>query len=47
MLMVLTLNMAGAQTAICFHKQLEIHKDKTRITTGVAYEHVIILTVLV
>ena len=47
MLMVLTLNMAGAQTTICFHKQLEIHKNKTRITMGVAYEHVIILAVLV
>ena len=47
MLMVLTLNMAGAQTTICFHIQLEIHKNKTRITMGVAYEHVIILAVLV
>ena len=47
MLMVLTLNMAGAQTTICFHKQLEIHKNKTRITMGVAYECVIILAVLV
>ena len=42
MLMVLTLNMAGAQTTICFHKQLEIHKNKTRITMGVAYERVFI-----
>ena len=29
MLMVLTLNMAGAQTSICLNKQLEIHKLKT------------------
>ena len=47
MLMVLTLNMAGAQTTICFHKQLEIHKNKTRITMGVVCGRVIILAVLV